>query len=739
MKRNSLFKGLTLSVALSAFLTGCGGTGVKAGGDDTTKDDPADSSRAAATISGNAIDGYLQYATVCLDLSQDGYCQAEEPNTQTDKDGKFSLQITPEISEDEKYENAMLLVYGGKDVDTGLDFNGKLLAPKDDSTVHITPITTLVAKAVQKEIKANDKLTKEQIKAKIEQSRKRVAQALGLDEKDIKKDPIAALKAGDDKIIQKALQLQKAVEALLVADDDKGRSKNERAEEIYEALLDGLSDMQTGDRGVEKLLEKTFERAKNNKKTRDLLGGDRGVEFAEAAKGIARNIKNGFEKFDQDERKKDDFLEKIGSITKGDLKKVKIAFEDGKLDEISGQIKIDDGIFKPGFDWTEKFILDDLDHVGLHKLPQNVIDKLKEIFKDKKVKPGVLFAGLERLKESDDPDIQKIYNAIRNFLAKQKEKKEQEDAKRDTKVINITPPMSFYMPQGMGYGKVTFNDDDTMSYEEFKVQKDGTFVLDESHDDNTDLILKDGKWVAENNTPKYKLLKDGAIQLSQWNEKAYIVSAKKIEGEKRELPEFGLETDMPKDAKAYFIKIDKIDDFYTINEQVRHFTPEGEITFSSISDFISKQCGVHWFIGDDKGGLGFAGEKTDNGYTCDASAKEGKLVQAYFNDQGEQQIGKIAGKWKIVNKGDIDILVVKPYNVKKFLERDEGIEYPIFAEKDGVVYRGSMEPKGLKRVIPAFNKSAMESIKKAIADNWDKVQKNFPSYPRGDENYDNQR
>ena len=94
MKRNSLFKGIMLSVAVSAVLTGCGS---ETKSDINLDDENIDKIVKATTISGKAIDGYLQYSTVCLDISQDGYCQSTEPMTTTLKDGSFTLDISPEI------------------------------------------------------------------------------------------------------------------------------------------------------------------------------------------------------------------------------------------------------------------------------------------------------------------------------------------------------------------------------------------------------------------------------------------------------------------------------------------------------------------------------------------------------------------------------------------------------------------------------------------------------------------
>ena len=47
------------------------------------------------TLSGRAIDGYLQGSTVCLDLNRDGECSPDtEPTSLTDNEGLFDLNIT---------------------------------------------------------------------------------------------------------------------------------------------------------------------------------------------------------------------------------------------------------------------------------------------------------------------------------------------------------------------------------------------------------------------------------------------------------------------------------------------------------------------------------------------------------------------------------------------------------------------------------------------------------------------
>ncbi|HIP60338.1 MAG TPA: hypothetical protein EYH01_07930, partial [Campylobacterales bacterium] len=237
MKRNSLFKGIVLSTALSAILTGCGSIESLV---EDIKDDIVPEI-AQSSIRGKAIDGYLKDAVVCLDLNQDGYCQASsEPLTTTLDDGSFTLAVSEAHRSHENFDEALLLVFGGVDVDTGKDFRGKLYAPNDGSELlNVSPITTLVAKNLEKALKAERKLTREQIREKIKLARKKVADALEIDEDEVGLDPVTFQKENqDDKLIRKALQVQKPIEALMFAADIDESERKDEIEEIYEALAD---------------------------------------------------------------------------------------------------------------------------------------------------------------------------------------------------------------------------------------------------------------------------------------------------------------------------------------------------------------------------------------------------------------------------------------------------------------------------------------------------------------------
>ncbi|WP_051709761.1 acid phosphatase [Andreprevotia chitinilytica] len=76
LKRSVLWPALSL-IGAAGILTGCGGS------DDSTS--------ANTTVSGTVVGSYFQNAKVCLDLNGNGVCDANEPSTRTDANGKYTL------------------------------------------------------------------------------------------------------------------------------------------------------------------------------------------------------------------------------------------------------------------------------------------------------------------------------------------------------------------------------------------------------------------------------------------------------------------------------------------------------------------------------------------------------------------------------------------------------------------------------------------------------------------------
>ncbi|MDG3085870.1 hypothetical protein P7F88_07080 [Vibrio hannami] len=71
-------------IAVLAALYGCGG------GDDATTDTSVVST-GGQSLSGQAADGYLYNATVCLDLNDNKVCDTSEPSVTTGENGEFTI------------------------------------------------------------------------------------------------------------------------------------------------------------------------------------------------------------------------------------------------------------------------------------------------------------------------------------------------------------------------------------------------------------------------------------------------------------------------------------------------------------------------------------------------------------------------------------------------------------------------------------------------------------------------
>ncbi len=228
-----LKKSIVLSMATSVLLvmSGCSS--------DSRTDENGDTGSGTGdtikpiTIGGKAIDGYLRFSTVCLDLDNNGYCQiGDEPAASTKSDGSYEMTATAAHQAHPNFATANLIVFGGQDSDTGKDFNNKLVAAFDkDNTgeVFITPLTTMVA-AVKDSTQG---VTKEEAETK-------VAAMLGLKPSDMNADPVAKAKAGDRTILSAALELQKSVEVLASA---SGGDEKKATENVFKALAEGVKDL----------------------------------------------------------------------------------------------------------------------------------------------------------------------------------------------------------------------------------------------------------------------------------------------------------------------------------------------------------------------------------------------------------------------------------------------------------------------------------------------------------------
>ncbi|KIM12064.1 MAG: hypothetical protein KU38_03880 [Sulfurovum sp. FS08-3] len=228
-------KSISLSLAaIASLLVSCGGGGSSASNATPTTPQALFQD---VTLQGKAIDGYLKLATICLDLDNNGYCQASsEPTASTDENGSYSLVITKEIQQSSGFANAHLLVFGGTDSDTGKAFEGTLKAPLDmnnTQALFVTPVTTLVAQLMR------------QGKTK-EEALERISKLFDIPKDTLLKDPVAQAKENDHNLLNSALQIQKAIEVLV-------SKNNQSIEDLLSALgeaLEGIDDNVSGWDGV---------------------------------------------------------------------------------------------------------------------------------------------------------------------------------------------------------------------------------------------------------------------------------------------------------------------------------------------------------------------------------------------------------------------------------------------------------------------------------------------------------
>ena len=504
MKRNSLFKGIVLSTALSAILTGCGSIESLV---EDIKDDIVPEI-AQSSIRGKAIDGYLKDAVVCLDLNQDGYCQASsEPLTTTLDDGSFTLAVSEAHRSHENFDEALLLVFGGVDVDTGKDFRGKLYAPNDGSELlNVSPITTLVAKNLEKALKAERKLTREQIREKIKLARKKVADALEIDEDEVGLDPVTFQKENqDDKLIRKALQVQKPIEALMFAADIDESERKDKIEEIYEALADGLDDLD-GEKGLDKL----FRKAAEKDKFKNMFQNHDHDSMLALTDAITRNIDSAFDGFEQDE----DQLEKIAAITEDAFAQIEEDVQNQQDDFITGFVFLEDNDdrFKNDFDWLKKYIEHDLKEIGIEPTP-DLVNRLKAVYQND-VRAGVLLSKADELKKDANQDLLELYKRILEFKKQSELNKNQEDAEHDDVATldlkSLIAGKIFYEVEMIRPERFTFGVTYQVTYEITKIEinEDATIAII-NDDEESQLIIKDNSIIVTDGDEKFVLIYKG--------------------------------------------------------------------------------------------------------------------------------------------------------------------------------------------------------------------------------------
>lgn len=129
-----------IAILAATLISACGGGG---GGTQS-------STTSATLVSGKAMDGYLEKATVFLDLNDNGNYDAGEPFAETGSDGSYQFSVSP--AELANTHAIVALIKAGITIDkdnpnVAVSSSYSMTAPAGKSST-VTPITTLIAAKV---------------------------------------------------------------------------------------------------------------------------------------------------------------------------------------------------------------------------------------------------------------------------------------------------------------------------------------------------------------------------------------------------------------------------------------------------------------------------------------------------------------------------------------------------------------------------------------------------------------
>lgn len=231
-----------LSVSVCLTLAACGG-----GGGETT-------ATTAMTLSGKAIDGYVQGATVYLDLNFNQQWDDGEPLAVTTDTGDYRLELTEAQQECAQYVPLVVDVpVGAVDQDLGtVEVPYQMVLPPkfepltEEDFYHVTPLTTALWSTIQTELGSTDSLScesvmadqqkREQLLSSLDQAVSRVVEHYNISEQQLYDDFIAS---GDTETYTKAQAIVRGLQKSFTATEELKRQ--------YPDALNALVDYHQGD------------------------------------------------------------------------------------------------------------------------------------------------------------------------------------------------------------------------------------------------------------------------------------------------------------------------------------------------------------------------------------------------------------------------------------------------------------------------------------------------------------
>ena len=202
-----------LALPLTALLmTGCG-----------SGSDPA----GIMPLSGVVVDGYLNGATVFIDLNGDKRLNEGEPYTLSDANGIYTLD-TSSISF--PLTGMTVIASGGTDTDTGLPFEGQLMQGIESELANqiLSPFNTLASVMVEKKITSD-----------LSGALALISEKLGFSPTDIVADPVK-LRDSKPQLFANQFALQQALQLMAKANADPTASPHQNQYRMMENFANAL-------------------------------------------------------------------------------------------------------------------------------------------------------------------------------------------------------------------------------------------------------------------------------------------------------------------------------------------------------------------------------------------------------------------------------------------------------------------------------------------------------------------
>lgn len=218
-------------------------------------------------IKGVVVDGEISGAILFLDLNRNGKLDANEPNTTTDNNGNYLLQVSEEQQKHKNYlsKKAPIIAYGGVDIRTGEKFDDYLTAIiEDKNETNVTPLTTLISETLGEELDADVNDTIQNIDEKIKEIKENLASLFEIKTELLTKNPIELAQKGDVSLIDTSLQLHKVAKNMKKAMKAEVKELKRSILKGYKAIAKSLkkvkkSAIKEGDTALVTALDNAFE------------------------------------------------------------------------------------------------------------------------------------------------------------------------------------------------------------------------------------------------------------------------------------------------------------------------------------------------------------------------------------------------------------------------------------------------------------------------------------------------